>query len=171
MNIEHRTPNVQHRMKNEDSTQAAEGNPVQAQHHLPELRDKERRKGPKDRRINPYPLSIDGNTAIDLQAEGQCDRLGLAQGNFRACDENRISIQQQITWSRDGFDVEKDICEECLLKLELPLLRENGQNLGTLWLVKDLKRDTVTHYTLHRIEHLRRTLISTLTKLQNPAKR
>jgi len=72
------------------------------------------------------------------------------------------------TWVQKGFDVDNGICGESLLKLELPLLRDDGWLLGTLWLVKDLKREPVTHYTLRRVEHLRRTLTSTLDKLQSP---
>jgi len=79
--------------------------------------------------------------------------------------------QWERRWMRDWFDGERDLCGECLLKLELPLLRDNGDNFGRLWLVKDLKREPVTHYTLRRVEHLRRTLISTLAKLQNPPKK
>jgi len=96
----------------------------------------------KEKRVNGYSLLVD--------SQGQGKENGW-----------------QWIWARDGFDIEKDLCEECLLKLELPLLKDNGQNLGTLWLVKDLKRDTVSHYTLRRIEHLRRTLTSTLTKFQD----
>ncbi len=80
-----------------------------------------------------------------------------------------MNRELHYTWIRDGSDGEKDLCGECLLKLELPLLRENGVSLGTLWMVKDLKREPVTHYTLQRIEHLRRALVSTLTKFQDGA--
>ena len=65
----------------------------------------------------------------------------------------------------DGFDRETDVCGESLLKLELPLLGENKTTYGTLWLIKDLERDPISHYTLRRVEHLRRTVIGTLEKL------
>ncbi len=58
-----------------------------------------------------------------------------------------------------------------LMKLELPLTPNvNGPSndkgtYGTLWLVKDLKRDPLSHYTLRRIEHLRRTVIKTIEKI------
>jgi len=98
------------------------------------------------------------------------ERKGVA-GTCPVCGkEHRTVDGWQATWVRDGFDLEKDICEECLMKLELPLLREDGAFLGALWLVKDLKREPVTHYTLRRIEHLRRILISTLTNLQSASK-
>ena len=35
---------------------------------------------------------------------------------------------------------------------------------GILWLVKDLKRSDMSHYTLRRVEHLRRTVIGVLNR-------
>jgi UDP-GlcNAc:undecaprenyl-phosphate GlcNAc-1-phosphate transferase len=58
-----------------------------------------------------------------------------------------------------------------LMKLELPLTSnepgtsDNKGSYGMLWLVKDLKRDPLSHYTLRRIEHLRRTVIKTIEKI------
>ncbi len=69
-------------------------------------------------------------------------------------------------WTRDGFDSSNDICRESLLKLELPLIDNGNKMLGTLWLIKDLRRDTISHYTLRRVEHLRRTVIETLGKME-----
>ncbi|MBM9538633.1 hypothetical protein [Desulfobulbus alkaliphilus] len=53
------------------------------------------------------------------------------------------------------------------MKLELPLMDEEGHNQGTLWLIKDLGKNPISHYTLRRIEHLRRTMVQTLVKLQS----
>jgi len=68
-------------------------------------------------------------------------------------------------WSRDNFDVCTDVCRECLLKLELPLIDDAGNDHGTLWLVKDMRKNPISHYTLRRIEHLRRTIVGTMMKL------
>ncbi len=68
-------------------------------------------------------------------------------------------------WTQNGFASKKDKCEACLLKLELPLLDDENKSLGTLWLIKDLRRSLFGHYTLRRIEHLRRTMTHTLEKL------
>ena len=76
-------------------------------------------------------------------------------------EENR---QDKWAWTRGGFDRHNDLCKECLLKLELPLLATGNKCYGTLWLLKDLKRDPVSHYTLRRIEQLRRTVMETLQK-------
>ncbi|MBW2034748.1 MAG: hypothetical protein JRI94_14400 [Deltaproteobacteria bacterium] len=75
-----------------------------------------------------------------------------------------VSKENKV-WAREGFDRENDLIGESLLKLELPLLAEENKTYGTLWLIKDLKRDSISHYTLRRVEHLRRTLITTLQKL------
>lgn len=68
-------------------------------------------------------------------------------------------------WVRDSFDVQNDMCKDCLFKMELPLIGGDNQHFGTLWLIKDLKNDPITHYTLRRVEHLRRTLVGKLDDL------
>ncbi len=71
-------------------------------------------------------------------------------------------------WKRGDIDVTQYACKKHpLLKLELPLVDATGERaIGVLWLVKDLRRDQISHYTLRRVEHLRRTMIGVLTKLQ-----
>jgi UDP-GlcNAc:undecaprenyl-phosphate GlcNAc-1-phosphate transferase len=76
-------------------------------------------------------------------------------------------MYKEWTWSREEFDRSNDISKDCLLKLELPLLDNTTSSLGTLWMVKDLRRDSVSHYTLRRVEHLRRSVVETLKKLAN----
>ena len=61
--------------------------------------------------------------------------------------------------------LDSDISDECLLKLELPLLANEEKSYGTLSLIKDLKRDPINPYTLRRVEHLRRTIMGTLQRL------
>lgn len=69
-------------------------------------------------------------------------------------------------WTRKGFDINHHLCGNALLKLELPLISGNGhQCIGILWLIKDIKRNHISHYTLRRVEHLRRTMNGTLCKL------
>jgi UDP-GlcNAc:undecaprenyl-phosphate GlcNAc-1-phosphate transferase len=52
-----------------------------------------------------------------------------------------------------------------LMKLELPLTSNDKGTYGTIWLVKDLNREPLSHYTIRRIEHLRRTVIKTIEKI------
>lgn len=70
-------------------------------------------------------------------------------------------------WSRKGLESDKRdyLCRKSLLKLELPLMSKEGRSLGSLWLVKDLTDDPQTDFTLRRVEHLRRSVISTLETL------
>ncbi|MFC1859661.1 MraY family glycosyltransferase [Thermodesulfobacteriota bacterium] len=68
-------------------------------------------------------------------------------------------------WSREGFDRYGDLDKDCLMKMELPLIDGENRNFGTLWIVKDLRRDAISHYTLRRVEHLRRSLIGAMEKL------
>ncbi len=49
-------------------------------------------------------------------------------------------------------------------KLEMPLMADQEVNFGILWMIKDLKRSNMTHYTLRRVEHLRRTIIGVLSR-------
>jgi hypothetical protein len=50
--------------------------------------------------------------------------------------------------------------------MRLPLVGENGKrNYGTLYLEKDIARDPLAPFTLRRIEHLRRSLVSALKRL------
>lgn len=71
--------------------------------------------------------------------------------------------QTKMAWEREGFN--GNITKDCLFKVEMPLLDAKGKNYGSLWLVKDLERTALSHYTLRRVEHLRRSLIKTLEKL------
>ena len=57
----------------------------------------------------------------------------------------------------DGFD--------SLFKIEIPL-KENGDILGKLILVKDLKLGELQPYTIRRVEHLRRTLIPNIKRFK-----
>jgi UDP-GlcNAc:undecaprenyl-phosphate GlcNAc-1-phosphate transferase len=78
----------------------------------------------------------------------------------------REKIRKAFSWRRNGFDNKNDICKEYLLKIELPLLYNGNQLYGTLWLIKDLKMDTISNFTLRRIEHLGGTLMETLAKVE-----
>ncbi|MFC1812262.1 glycosyltransferase family 4 protein [Thermodesulfobacteriota bacterium] len=78
---------------------------------------------------------------------------------------SKIGLLKHWSWSREGFSSDEDLCKECLLRLDLPLMDSEENNLGTLWLIKDLQRDSISHYTLRRVEHLRRSVMGALSKL------
>jgi UDP-GlcNAc:undecaprenyl-phosphate GlcNAc-1-phosphate transferase len=86
---------------------------------------------------------------------------------LRIDDTNRQD-SRFLWWNKQRSDDDEGqwnefLKRETLMKLELPLTSNNNA-YGTLWLVKDLKREPLSHYTIRRIEHLRRTVIKTIEK-------
>jgi len=62
-----------------------------------------------------------------------------------------------------GFDFCKDVHNDNLMKLELPLMDEtNSRRIGILWLLKDMERSVPNDYTFRRVEQLRRPLVRAL---------
>jgi UDP-GlcNAc:undecaprenyl-phosphate GlcNAc-1-phosphate transferase len=68
-------------------------------------------------------------------------------------------------WSRNGVGADAADRSPSHLRLVLPLIDDSGKNFGSLKLIKDLGKDSITPYTLRRIEQMRRTLIASLKKL------
>ena len=94
----------------------------------------------------------------------QMFKFDMAEMKIAQADPKTTDTQTIWTWRREGFDNDNGISEPNLLKIELPLL--NGTKyLGSLWLVKDLKHAAISHHTLRRVEHLRRTIVQTLEEL------
>jgi len=77
---------------------------------------------------------------------------------------------REWTWVRGFYRRRTDITREDLLKIEFPLFARNGgRELGLLILIKDVRRNPLDYYTFRRLENLRRSLTSALTRLtQNP---
>jgi len=65
-------------------------------------------------------------------------------------------------WARGYYRRGTDGFPDGMLKIDLPL-ELNGTRL---LLAKDMSRDPLSYYTLRRLEHLRRTILSNLTRLQ-----
>jgi len=114
-----------------------------------------RRSGCEDRRS-------DGCTTFFERDEFL--RTEISRGSPIPLDKN-FDRKEKLFWTRNGFDSSNDICKKSLMKLELPLIDNGNEMLGTLWLIKDLNADAISHYTLRRVEHLRRTVIGTLEKI------
>jgi UDP-GlcNAc:undecaprenyl-phosphate GlcNAc-1-phosphate transferase len=96
---------------------------------------------------------------IDL--ESQQNQIPVINDNHICKFKN----PNECIWIRSTFNEELDIQKASIFKIELPLLNENYHSYGTLWLIKDLKRNSITHYTLRRVEHLRRSIIAALEKI------
>jgi UDP-GlcNAc:undecaprenyl-phosphate/decaprenyl-phosphate GlcNAc-1-phosphate transferase len=57
-------------------------------------------------------------------------------------------------------------CSRCLYRLELPLTdAEKQTNYGTLVIIKDSQKSPISHYSLKRIEHLRRAAVNRIAMI------
>lgn len=72
-------------------------------------------------------------------------------------------------WLNPSFYSEKDIDSRSVLRIELPLLGNDGTNYGVLVLMKDLSINPLNYYTLRRVEHLRKTIIQILESITHAA--
>ena len=79
-----------------------------------------------------------------------------------SCDSSSPNCIFHEKWRRDGFKSGEYHHYEDMLRLELPLRSKKDIVYGRLWLIKDLSRSPIDHYTLTRIEHLRRSIIRCL---------
>ena len=73
-----------------------------------------------------------------------------------------------FSWQRSQDFEAESLTRNFMLKIELPLHcinRDDCRNFGTLLLIKDMHTTVTSHYTLKRVEHLRRTIISALLKI------
>jgi UDP-GlcNAc:undecaprenyl-phosphate GlcNAc-1-phosphate transferase len=64
-------------------------------------------------------------------------------------------------WRRAGQMPADDSCSPCLYRIQLPLIDDvKENNYGSLVIIKDSRQGPIKHYSLKRIEHLRRAVIS-----------
>ncbi len=68
-------------------------------------------------------------------------------------------------WTRNTFTNKDNIFSRYLFILELPLLGSDNVSFGTLVLFKDMRNNSLSHYSLKRVEHFRRTIITTLEEM------
>lgn len=87
------------------------------------------------------------------------EMLDFDYGEMRF-EEKESGENANFIWNRQDKDL--DMSSDGLFKLELPLQCQGGRSFGNLWLVKDLRRSSLTHYTLTRIEHMRRAILRCL---------
>ena len=115
--------------------------------------------------------------AIDLEQLWQAVGESLEALEFDYAEFNYVELKnsfstdptgQPFTWTRgDGEDSHAGN-QDGILKIQLPLYEfeeQDSYNFGTLQLVKDMRYQVASHYTLKRVEHLRRAMVSTLLKL------
>ena len=108
------------------------------------------------------------NGAEERGSTGQLE-ISRSQNPFerRKTPAHRTSVSMRkeppaYDWARRPFNGKEDTSRRFLFRLELPLSGVENTNFGNLVLLKDLKQNPLSHYTLRRVEHLRRTIINTL---------
>ena len=69
-------------------------------------------------------------------------------------------------WASPYFEEVADRASRRLFRVELPLVTLKNRFFGTLVLTKDLKVNTLGHYTLKRVEHLRRVITDVMGTLE-----
>jgi len=74
------------------------------------------------------------------------------------------------SWCKDTFDAHGSLCNQHLMKVELPLVDDSGFDHGTIWLIKDTKKEAISQFTFLKIEQLRRTIESSLQSLAGKRK-
>jgi UDP-GlcNAc:undecaprenyl-phosphate/decaprenyl-phosphate GlcNAc-1-phosphate transferase len=125
-------------------------------------------------------LSIQSSPDVDVLWVNICNALealdlDYAEITLSTTDGRRFSLSSKPlprssengngfrrAWQRTKFVPETSLTQMHMLKLELPLRNKSHVSYGTLWLIKNLSRSPIDHYTLSRIEHLRRSIIRCL---------
>lgn len=100
------------------------------------------------------PLQLD---YASLRFNGVCFAVPLHDGHY--------------TWKGKNLETRPKKCRHSVMTLELPLA-DDLKSYGSLCLKKDLQADPISHYTLRRIEHLRRSVVRKLRAFeaaQNPS--
>lgn len=67
-----------------------------------------------------------------------------------------------LLWVNGYYRRKTDCLSDGMLRIDLPLYSDGSR----LLLMKDIHRDPLNYYTLRRVEHLRRTFVSNLARLQ-----
>ncbi len=93
------------------------------------------------------------------------EKLDFDLAELHLIDTGKLALDsdnENMRWQRHPKEIEFDFVDNCQFKLEMPLMEGQDSVYGVLWLIKDLKRSGMSHYTLRRVEHLRRTIIGVL---------
>ena len=81
-------------------------------------------------------------------------------------NHDQAEIKERYIWTKDSQSYTQIINLPGTMKLEMPLIGKNSRVLGMLWLIKDMHNTNMSHYTLRRVEHLRRSVLKTVQGLQ-----
>ena len=73
------------------------------------------------------------------------------------------------SWRREGSEIQETVETENLMRLEIPLNGRDGNYLGKMVLIRDMRKGGLQRFTIRRVEHLRRTMVGVLEKFSNPS--
>ncbi|OPY83107.1 MAG: putative undecaprenyl-phosphate N-acetylglucosaminyl 1-phosphate transferase [Smithella sp. PtaU1.Bin162] len=109
-------------------------------------------------------------SGINSKTTGNCEnRLEYQKNpeNRNGSKRRHISRDDAIhyAWTCRDIDSKQDTASRNLFKVELPLLNDGKAYHGKLVLIKDLKSDPLTPYTLRRLEYLRQSMSGALEKM------
>ncbi|WP_084517318.1 glycosyltransferase family 4 protein [Desulfatiglans anilini] len=117
------------------------------------------KKGGGKKEGRPFEMRAPQGAGCLMFGPGNMDRRLTAALHASVC--SRID-PPDFVWSRTPLS---DIRQRYQLRLELALIGEESENLGTLVLLKNGGSGATSHYTLKRVEHLRRNVIGTLENI------
>lgn len=96
--------------------------------------------------------------------------LGIDQAEIRfngVCFE--VPTDADYKWCGRELKERPGQCQHRVMSLDLPLA-DDQNSYGTLHMRKDLMLDPISHYTLRRIEHLRRSIVRKLKTFEDNAR-
>lgn len=106
-------------------------------------------------------------------AQLQVNSFGIEENTETSDVQKKKKEKPDWEWSRNslhkpGYAIRmlNQRPRHCLMRIELPLFLENNTCFGVLLLIKDVEQKNLSPYSIRRVEHLRRTICSTLQKLK-----
>ncbi len=101
-------------------------------------------------------INLDCGVLLEKSPAGVQTNSQTGPGQPENCDHPH-PLRIKKTWTQNGFRPDAADDPPMLFTLDLPLYADN-RHLGKIRLIKDLARSPLNHYTLTRIEHLRRSI-------------
>lgn len=114
-----------------------------------------------------------------LYLNKQTESAGKSSGSESAERRKTLVLESSIclrkappeyTWTCPVDQDHDEIYQRCSLRIELNLDTETNQSFGCLVLLRDAKNGAMGHYTLKRVEHLRRNIISALENIEHASR-
>ncbi len=105
-------------------------------------------------------MEIENSRGPDEMWDKVCMALEMIRFNTARLDLNHKGKTVRFEWAPgngNGHGVPNSD-PAAAMKISIPLMNGGDENLGTLLLVKDLRQELLTSFTIRRVEHLRRAI-------------